>query len=128
MVERNGLYYMKTVQETELEKRVRERKQELLESFRAQKEERREMEERWITEVRIANTEKYSSIDRGDEFSAAMGKRRRQERNVVDNRTGGCQAPDGPHFSPAPEQQSYSKAQDESQFRRTPSFRLNAGK
>lgn len=124
MVERNGLYYMKTVQETELEKRVRERKQELLESFRAQKEERREM----VTEVRITNTEKYRSIDRGDEFSATVEKRRRQERNVVDNRTGGCQAPDGPHSSPAPEQQPYSKAQDESQFRRTPSFRLNAGK
>ncbi|KAG7236754.1 hypothetical protein INR49_029522 [Caranx melampygus] len=122
MVQRNGLYYMKTVQETELEKRVRERKQELMESFRAQKEERREM----VTSARIANTEKYRGTDIGDEFSATLEKRRRQEKDVVDNRLGGRQASNGLHSSPAPEQQSHSKAQDESQLRRTPSFRLNA--
>lgn len=124
MVQKNGLYHMKTVQEeTELEKRVKERKQELMESFRAQKEERREM----VTSTCIPNTEKDGSSDTGDVFSATLEKRRGQERDVVENRIDERQATNGPHSSPAPEQ-SYSKERDDSQKRRTPSFRLNAGK
>ncbi|XP_047433391.1 uncharacterized protein LOC125003480 [Mugil cephalus] len=41
MVQTNGVYFMKTVQERELEKRVEERKRELMESYRMQKEEKR---------------------------------------------------------------------------------------
>ncbi|XP_071329392.1 GTPase IMAP family member 8-like [Trachinotus anak] len=117
MVQQHGIYHMKTVQERELEKRVRERKRELMESFRAQKEERRE-----TASTRITNTETRRSIDRAEEHSASSERRRQQERDEMEGRVGVSQVSNGLHSSPAAEPQSH----DHSQVKRTPSFRLNA--
>ncbi|XP_040002888.1 uncharacterized protein LOC120800682 [Xiphias gladius] len=119
MVQQNGVYHMKTVQERELEKRVKERKKELLESYRAQKEERRET----VASTRITNTETQRSIDRGGEYSIALERRRRQERDEMDGRVGVSQ---GLHSTPVPERKSYSELDDDRQVKRTPSFKLNA--
>ncbi|XP_070775638.1 uncharacterized protein [Enoplosus armatus] len=120
MVQTHGVYYMKTTQERELEKRVKERKRELMESYRAQKEEKRE------TASSMHNTETQRSIDRGEEYSAALERRRRQEMEQMEGLVGVSQASNGLHSSPAPEQESYSEPRDDRQVKRTPSFKLNA--
>ncbi len=124
MVVQNGVYYMKTAQERELEKRVKERKRELMESYRAQKEERREM----IASKHILNTETLRSIDGGNENSITIKRRKNDERDVTEGRVDMSQVSNGLHSTPAPEQQSYSESQADRQVKRTPSFRLSAGK
>ncbi|XP_029355216.1 uncharacterized protein LOC115041684 [Echeneis naucrates] len=122
MVQQNGIYHMKTVQEIELDKRVRERKRELMENFRAQKEERREA----TTSTRVTTTDVKRSFDQGEAYSASLASRRRQGSNDTEGGVSPSQVSNGLHSSPAPEQQSYSDTRDGSQLIRTPSFRLNA--
>uniref|UniRef100_A0A4W6FUJ1 AIG1-type G domain-containing protein n=1 Tax=Lates calcarifer TaxID=8187 RepID=A0A4W6FUJ1_LATCA len=107
MVQQNGVYHMKTAQERELEKRVNDRKRELMESYRAQREERREM----VASTRITDTETQRS--------------RRQERDEMEARVGVSQVSNGLHSTPAAERQSYSESHDDREVKRTPSFRLN---
>ncbi|XP_037619990.1 uncharacterized protein LOC119484887 [Sebastes umbrosus] len=116
MVKTNGVYYMKTAQERELEKRVRDRKRELMESYRAQKEER----------MHISNTETRRSIDRGEEYSTASERTRREERDEVEGSVGVSQRSNGLHSTSAPKEQSYSEPHDNMRVNRPPSFRLNA--
>ncbi|KAM9363246.1 uncharacterized protein ABDE67_014581 isoform 2-T2 [Symphorus nematophorus] len=122
MVQKNGVYYMKTVQERELEKRVKDRKRELMESFRAQKEERRET----VASRHIPNTETLRSVEGGEEYSTILERRRREERDVMEDRMGVSQVSNGLHSTPAPERPSYSEPYNDRQVKRTPSFRLNA--
>lgn len=124
MVAQNGVYYIKSAQERELEKRVKERKRELMESYRAQKEERREM----IASKHILNTETLRSIDGEDESSITIKRRKNDERDVMEGRVDMSQVSNGLHSTPAPEQQSYSESHADGQMKRTPSFRLSAGK
>lgn len=124
MVKKNGVYYMKTTQERELEKRVKDRKRELMESYRAQKEERRET----TASTRVPNTETLRSVDRGEEYSAALERRRQEEMDVMEGRVDVSQVSNGLHSSPAPERQSISEPHNDRQVKKTPSFRLNAGK
>ncbi|XP_039651632.1 uncharacterized protein LOC120556242 isoform X1 [Perca fluviatilis] len=121
MVKENGEYYVKTAQERELEKRVKDRKRELMESYRAQKEERRET----FASTHIQSTETRRSIDR-EENSAALERRRREGRDEIEGSVSVSQRSNGLHSTPAPEQQSYSETHDDRQLNRTPSFRLNA--
>lgn len=123
MVKRNGVYYVRTAQERELEKRVKERKRELMETYRAQ---RREP----VASTHILNTETRRSVDRvdrGEEYSTIL-ERRREERHETEESVGVRQRSNGLHSTPAPEQQSFSEPHDDRQFKRTPSFKLNAGK
>lgn len=69
MVQKNGVYYIKTVQEKELEKRVKERKQELMESYRAHREEKR----------RAAGT-----LDRGEEKICFLQRSREEMERGAD--------------------------------------------
>ncbi|KAK5899428.1 hypothetical protein CesoFtcFv8_008909 [Champsocephalus esox] len=119
IVTKNGVYYMKTDQESEMEKRVQDRKQEL---HRAQREERRET----VASTQSPNTETRRSVDREEEHSIALESRRREERAEVDRSVTVSQRPNGLHSTPAPKHQPYSEPQDDRQTRRTPSFRLNA--
>ncbi|XP_076585149.1 uncharacterized protein LOC143319810 [Chaetodon auriga] len=122
LVKKNGVYYMKTAQERELEKLVKERRRELMESYRAQKEERRET----AAATHITNTETQRSVDRGEERSDASERRRGEEKDVIEGRVGVSQVSNGLHSAPAPERQSYSEQRDDRNVKRTPSFRLNA--
>lgn len=123
MAKENGAFYMRTAQERELEKRVKDRKQELMENYRAQKEERRET----VASKHITNT-KTQSIDRGEECITFLERRRREERDVMEGIGDVSQVYNGLHSTPAPEQQSYSEPPNGRQVMRTPSYRLNAGK
>ncbi|KAK9540067.1 hypothetical protein VZT92_002538 [Zoarces viviparus] len=113
MVTNNGVFYMKTVQERELEQRVNDRKRELMESYRAQKEERRET-------VYSPNPERRRIV----EHSTASERWRREERDEIEGSV--RQRSNGLHSTPAPEQQSSSESHNDRQANRVPSFRLNA--
>ncbi|XP_034716033.1 uncharacterized protein LOC117936762 [Etheostoma cragini] len=121
MVKENGEYYVKTAQERELDKRVKDRKSELLESYRAQKEERKET----VASTHIQRTEIRRGIDR-EEKSAAWEKRRREGRDEIEGNVSVSKRSNGLHSTPAPEQESYSEMHYERQLNRTPTFRLNA--
>ena len=95
MVEKNGVYCMKTAQERDLEKRVKDRKRELMESFRAQKEERRET----AASRHIPNTETLRSVEGGEEYSTILERRRREERDVIEERTGLSLIMDAPYLA-----------------------------
>ncbi|XP_063739279.1 uncharacterized protein LOC134864328 isoform X2 [Eleginops maclovinus] len=122
IVEKNGVYYKKTDQESELEKQVEDRKQELMESYRAQREERRET----FASTQSPNTETRGIIDRGDEYSIALERRGREERDEMERNVIVSQSSNGLHLNPAPEHQQYSEPQDDRQAKRTLNFRLNA--
>lgn len=124
MVKENGVFYVRTAQERELDKRVKARKQELMEKYRAQKEERRET----AASMKITNTKTQSSIDKNEAFVTSMERRRREEKDVMEGIEDVGQTYNGLHSTPASEQHSYSKQNDDSQVARTPGFRLNAGK
>uniref|UniRef100_A0A3Q1EHT3 Uncharacterized LOC110948870 n=1 Tax=Acanthochromis polyacanthus TaxID=80966 RepID=A0A3Q1EHT3_9TELE len=72
MVQKNGVYYMKTTQERDLEKRVKDRKRELMESYQAQKEEKRKT----FLSTSIPNTE---MLDREEEHISYLESKRRRE-------------------------------------------------
>ncbi|XP_047189862.1 GTPase IMAP family member 7, partial [Scophthalmus maximus] len=122
MVQQNGVYHRKTVQERELEKRVTERRRELMESYRSQKEERKE-----VALTRTTNTETQRSVNRGEEFSSTVERATRPVRDEMEGRVGSSLGSNGLHSTPAPERQSYSsQLHDDRQVKRTPSFELNA--
>lgn len=124
MVQQNGVCHMKTVQDTEFEKRVKEGKQEPMESYRAQNVEKRET----AASAHIQNTETLRSIDTGEEYSTTLQRRRREERDEMEGRVSVRQVSNGLHSTPAPKPESYLELHDDRQLNRTPSFRLNAGK
>ncbi|XP_068582986.1 uncharacterized protein [Cebidichthys violaceus] len=115
MVTENGVFHMKSVQERELEQRVKDRKRELMESYRAQKVARTET-------VYTPNPETRRSV----EHSTASEKWRREERDEMEGSVGVSQRSNGLNSTPAPEQQSSSEPHNDRQANRTPSFRLNA--
>lgn len=123
MVKENGVFYVRTAQEKELEKRVKARKQELMDKYRAQKEERKEA----AASMKITHTKTQSSIDREEAFVTSTERRRREEKDVMEGIEEVGQTYNGLHSTPAPEQHSYSELNDDSQVARTPGYRLNAG-
>ncbi|XP_014908886.1 uncharacterized protein LOC106960319 [Poecilia latipinna] len=118
MVQRSGVFYMKTAQERELEKRVLERKRELMESFRAQKEEKKKS----VVVKSVPDTDVFG---RGEEAVSTV-ERRREYKDEVEGPEAETRVSNGLNSSPAPEQPSHSEPQEDTPFTRTPSFRLNA--
>ncbi|XP_017285924.1 uncharacterized protein LOC108244325 [Kryptolebias marmoratus] len=118
MVQKNGVYYMKTAQERELDRRVRERKRELMESYQAQKEEKKKP----VSTRTFSNTETLYSEE--ESIGILERRRRREEQDELDGSVFETTVTNGLHSAPAPEQQSPSR--DDRQLTRTPSFRLNA--
>lgn len=124
MVQKHGVFYMKTAQDRDLENRVKERKQELMETIRAQKEEKRES----LASTCERNTETQRKVEREEQHSIALESRRKKERDEMEGSVGANQVSDGLHSTPALEEQSHSQPYEDRQLKRTPSFRLNAGK
>ncbi|XP_038148372.1 uncharacterized protein LOC119788237 isoform X2 [Cyprinodon tularosa] len=119
MVQTNGVYCIKTDQEKELEKRVLERKRELMESFRAQKEE----EKKLIMAKSVSDTDVF---DARQEPNSTL-ERRRKYKDEIEGRVVANEVSNGLYSAPATERPSYSEPKDDdSQLTRTPSFRLNA--
>lgn len=79
MVKESGVFYVKTEQERELEKRVKERKQELMEIYRAQKEQRKEAK----ASQHLSETKPQSRSDEVEEK-----KRQKNKRNEMEDRVG----------------------------------------
>ncbi|XP_037329104.2 uncharacterized protein LOC119218631 [Pungitius pungitius] len=117
MVSANGVFYMKTVQERELEQRVKDRKRELLESYRVQKEERKEA----VASTHIPKAEtRRSGEDRTDSDRWRTDQRGEMEQSVAVS-----QRSNGLHSTPAPQQRSSSEPHSDGQPITTPSFSLN---
>lgn len=119
MVQKSGVYLMKPAEERrELEIQMREQKQELMENYRAQKEE----EKRFA----LNNTSVTEKVERGESIHT-LDKKRVEERDEREGRIGEVQVSNGLHSAPAPVQE-YSEPQIDGQLNRTPSFKLNTGK
>lgn len=79
MVRESGEFHMKTDQERQLEKRVKERKQELMEVYRAQKEQRKESK----ASQHLSDAKPHRRSD-GQEYSTSVDG----ERNGMEARAG----------------------------------------
>lgn len=79
MVKQSGVFHMKTDQERELEKRVSDRKEEILETYRAQKEQRREAEASQLLK------DTHTSHSRSGQSTSTVGA---EERNGMEDRVG----------------------------------------
>ncbi|MEQ2258367.1 hypothetical protein XENORESO_017602 [Xenotaenia resolanae] len=120
MVERSGVYHKKTAQETELEKRVLERKQELMENFRVQKVEKKKP----VVVKSVPNTNTFDRREKS--IREREEERRREYEDEIEGRVAETQVSNRLFSTPAAEQPSYSEPEDDMQLTRTPSFRLNA--
>lgn len=80
MVRENGEFHMKTDQERQLEKRVKERKQELMEVYRAQKEQRKESK----ASQHLGDAKPRRSSDGPEEYTTSTDG----ERNGMEARAG----------------------------------------
>lgn len=80
MVKESGVFYTKTHQERELEKRVKERKQELMEIYRAQREQRQEAKA-----SKHPKESKAQSRSEGEEEYATSADRRKGKNGMEDN-------------------------------------------
>lgn len=122
MARKNGLYYMKTVQDRELEKRVKEKKEQLMESFRAQKEEKKKTH----TSSYTPNTESQE-----EEYFNAISRERRRRQEEKEGMVEGVkvsQVSSSLYSIPALERQPSSELCDTGELKRIPSFKLNQGK
>lgn len=113
LVQKHGVFHLKSPQERELEKQVKERTNELMMSFRA----RREAQINALESPLTANSEAL----RRDEEYADVSESRWRERNEAEERVS-----NGVHSTVTPERRSYSERRDRPQLERTPSYKLNA--
>lgn len=82
MMKENGVFHMKTDEDREMEKRVNERKEELMERYRAQQEQREEAK----ASQHLSETKAQSRSDGVEEYATFMD--RRKERNGMEDRVG----------------------------------------
>lgn len=110
MVKESGVFYMKTDQELDMEKRVKERQQELMEIYRAQQDQRKDP----TTSQHLSETNPQTRSDGVKEYATSMD--RRKERNGMEDRV---------------HSRLYSDQQSASHYVRgvttKPSSRLNSG-
>lgn len=82
MMKESGVFYVKTDEDRELERRVKERKEELMEIYRAQQEQRKEAE----AAQHLNETKPQSRTDGVEEYATFTD--RRTERKRVEDRVG----------------------------------------
>ncbi|XP_049577021.1 uncharacterized protein [Syngnathus scovelli] len=83
MVSKSGVFSLKTKEEREMEERVQQRKRELMEKFRMQKEEKREA----LASSYTPNVDTARSVERVESYRDAWERRREDE---MDNVNGGA--------------------------------------
>lgn len=113
IVQKSGVHLIKSPEEREEEKRILERKHELMESYRA----KREMQRQSVTSIFSTDTE-IKNIDR-----PVVEGVRNEQKNTLEERVDVRQVPSGLSSTPAAEQQMKDR-----QLWRTPSYSLNTGK
>lgn len=116
MVKESGVFYMKTDQEREMEKRVKERTQELMEIYRAEREQRKEAK----ASQPLNETKAWSGSDGVEEHAASVD--RRKERNRMEDRVDAS-----PAYSRLCSHQQ-SASHDVREETAKPSSRLNSGR
>lgn len=122
MVQQNGVCHMKSIRDIEFEKQVKERKEELVEKYRAQNEEK----VKTAASTRIQNAETLRSSDAAEEYHTTVQWRWKEERDEVEGTVRSSHVSNRLRSTPAPKPESDSELNDK-QLVRTPSFRLNAG-
>ncbi|KAM4603385.1 uncharacterized protein ACJ7VT_018105 [Polymixia lowei] len=124
LAQRNGGCYLKTTQQIDLERRVKEREQELRERYRVQMEEKRQP----VESRPVADTEAQRDGGEREEhwYDAASDRRREEERRETEERVTVRPKTNGLNSSPAPESQPEAQNGRTLQDKRSSSFRLNA--
>lgn len=116
MVKESGVFHMKTDQEREIEKRVKERQQELMEIYRAQKVQREETK----ASQHLGDARPHRSSGGHEEYATSTD--RRKERNGLEDRVGVSQLHD--RFNADQQLASHYEREVTS----NPSLGLNSGK
>lgn len=109
IVQRHGLHSLKTAEEREIERRIQERKQELMESYRV----KREVQRRSITSVFSPDTEIRNTVD-------PVVETLRSSQDDFEDRVQVSQS-NGHHSTPA-----QNPLTENQQLARTPSFKQNS--
>ncbi|XP_030005552.1 uncharacterized protein LOC115429889 [Sphaeramia orbicularis] len=115
IVHKSGILSLKTAEDRELERRIKERKLELMESYKAQKEQQRET----IASLYTTNTQTQPSINPVLERLSKEQKDEMKEGGGVDVN----QVSNGLYSTQNQEKKSQP---EDRELKRTPSFRLNA--
>ncbi|XP_078146699.1 uncharacterized protein LOC139922986 isoform X2 [Centroberyx gerrardi] len=129
MVQKNGGCYLKTAEDREMERRVKEREQELREKYRVKMEEQRETtESRHIPNTETQRNREGEREEYGYRSTAALERRREGERDEMEGRVSVNSVANGLHSAPAAESPSHPEPRSDStlQPKRSSSFKLNA--
>lgn len=118
IVKQNGVFYRKTAQEREMERRVNERKQQLMELYKSRQ---REI----VSSATVSDTNLQRSVDRGEEHSASSPPSRREGRTEA--MTDVSQVSSSLYSPPSVEKRLYSEEFYEKNVLSVASSRQNRG-
>lgn len=116
LVQKHGAFHLKSPQERELDRQVKQRTNELMESFRAQREAQ-------IRAMESPSTPYTETLHRDEEYVNVL-ESRRKERNDIETRMSVEPVSNGVYSTVTSEQQSETR--ERRQLTRTPSYKLNA--
>lgn len=119
MVKQNGDFHMKTAQEREMERRVKEKKKELMELYKTQQ---RDI----FSSTPATNTKTQTSLNRGEQDITSLN--RREERDVKETIADVSQVSNRLYSTPAAEKHSYSQQYYDKNVLSAASNRQNEGK
>lgn len=119
MVKQNGEFHIKTAQEREMERRVKEKKKELMELYKTQQ---RDI----FSTTPATNTKTQTSVTGGEQYITSLN--RREERDVMETMADVSQASNRLYSTPAAEKHSYSEQYYDKNVLSVASNRQNQGK
>lgn len=119
MVKQNGVFHRKTAQEREMERRVKEKKQELMEYYKTRQREN-------VSSATGTDTKPQTGVNRGEERIASSPLSRREGR--METMTDVSQVSNSLYSVPSAEKRSYSEEFYEKKVLSAASSRQNKGK
>lgn len=119
MVKQNGVFHMKTAQEREMERRVKEKKKELMELHKTQQ---RDI----FSTTPATNAITQTSVDGGEQYITSLN--RREERDVMETLADVSHVSNRLYSTPAAEKHSYSEQHYDKNVLSVASNRQNEGK
>lgn len=119
MVKQNGVFHRKTAQEREMERRVKEKKQELMEYYKTRQREN-------VSSATGTDTKPKTAVNRGEERIASSPLSRREGR--METMTDVSQVSNSLYSVPSAEKRSYSEEYYEKKVLSAASSRQNEGK
>lgn len=118
MVKQNGMFHRKTAQDREMERRVEEKKQELMEFYKTQREN--------VSSATGTDTKPQTSVNRGEERIASSPLSRREGR--METMTDVSQVSNSLYSVPSAEKRSYLEEYYKKKVLSAASSRQNKGK